>query len=218
MWVAPTEPPWLKALANHVSLFPEKYGVDVLIKTPTGLVGIQRKTITDFIASVADGRMAKELGQMAQLRIAVVLIEGIPKWTTGGDLMNVSGFGQSWTKRQWQGAMWSIQDMGIWVDQVSSTQEFVTWVETFKLWVEKGVHRSLLARPKAKGQWGKPTSREFGLHVLQSFPGVGAETAGVIFDAFGLPLRWTVDEDDLVTLPGIGKVKAEQIVRSLYRG
>jgi len=199
-------------------MFPERYGVDVLIKTQTGLVGIQRKTINDFLASVGDGRMQKELGQMAQLRVAVVLIEGIPQWTTDGTLMNGSGFGQSWTRRQWQGAMWSIQDMGIWTDQVRGQREFVDWVETFKLWIEKGVHRSLLQRPKAKGQWGRPNSREFGLHVLQSFPGVGAETAGVIFDAYGLPLRWSVDEDDLAALKGIGKKKAEQILGSLYRG
>lgn len=215
MWVSSTEPEWLTALASRVSTFPERYGVDILYKTPSGFAGIQRKEIKDLIASVGDGRLTKELGQMAQLRMAILLIEGTPQWTRDGMLANGSSYGESWSWRQWQGLKWSVQDMGIWVDIVPTAGILTRYVKDFELWLERE-HRSLLQRPKARGMWGKPDSREFGIHVLQSFDGVGSEMAGRIYDAFGLPLRWTVDEQDLQSIKGIGQKKADSIIGALH--
>jgi len=70
MLVAPTEPMTLKALGT-VSLVPEDYGSDFLWASPVfGLVGVQRKEASDFVASVMDGRLDKELAQMKQLGLS----------------------------------------------------------------------------------------------------------------------------------------------------
>src|SRR5512139_620381 len=91
MMIAPTEPAALRALGT-VKLTPERFGVDIMWgSTVTGLCGIQRKEISDFFASMTDGRLAKERAQMQGLDLRVLVIEGRPMWTTEGVL--VSRFG-----------------------------------------------------------------------------------------------------------------------------
>ena len=57
IWVSPTEPAQLRAIADRVSMYPEDFGVDVLIAGKGNMLGVQRKAIPDFLASVEDGRL-----------------------------------------------------------------------------------------------------------------------------------------------------------------
>ena len=213
MWlVSPTEPKEFDVLGRRSSL-PEQFGVDFL---GVGLVGVQRKTINDFLASMVDGRLEKELAQMKRLRVAALVIEGEWRWTTDGHLVESPG----WSLDAVTAALWSIQLVhGVIWWQSRWPDETVRLLEKFEVWVGKGKHAGFLRRPKPYvPPWGRGDNREWALHLLQSFPGIGPERAAAIYDTLGIPLRWTVTEKELARVPGIGAKTARRLVEALELG
>ena len=95
VYVAPTEPASLRAAADHVSQHPERFGVDVLIVGAHHTVGIQRKTVSDLLASLDDGRLAEQSILMKGLgpNEVVVLIEGAVRFVN--DVLVTGAWGES---------------------------------------------------------------------------------------------------------------------------
>jgi ERCC4-type nuclease len=214
--VSPAEPAKLRELGS-VSSRPEKYGVDFMFVAQAQWCGIQRKEIADLVASIYDGRLAKEIGQMKQLARAALVVEGSVKFTMDGNLM-LSGFGQGMTKKQFRGILWSIQGRGIWVDRTDNmgeTAETVRWMADY---LSKQKHGSLETRPGPTAVWGKPDNDDYARHLVMGLPGVGSELAARIVDKFGVPFGWRIQPEDLVTIPGIGKKKAMQLWEALEYG
>jgi len=61
--------------------------------------------------------------------------------------------------------------------------------------------------------WGKPGNAEYARHLLMGLPGVGVELADRILKEFGnIPWQWTCTMEDLMRVPGMGKVKAKKIM------
>src|SRR5436190_16440209 len=149
---------------GKVSSIPERWGCDVLFCANGEWVGVQRKELKDFIASVQDGRLGEEVRRMntcAQLTVKVLLIEGVARWTTDGVFMG-SGWGAQWTLAQHRGMLWSARSKGLWVDTTSSIQETRVWLRMFESWCDKNRHSALDRRPGPLGAWGKADSREWG--------------------------------------------------------
>ena len=72
-----------------------------------------------------------------------------------------------------------------------------------------------MTRPKPTTLWGSRSDRDWGIHVIQSFDGIGPGVAGAIFDRFGLPIQWTVTKADLESVPGVGKKRASKMWETL---
>lgn len=221
MLVAPTEPPQLRRL-GRTSLLPEHFGCDVLWTRRGGKVGVQRKEVKDLLASVEDGRLAKEVAQMAGRVDALLVVEGKIRWR-GGHLDVRGGWGRDWTRPQLEGLLWSVQARGVAVsysDDIAGTVELVGW---WKKWHEKARHEVLDRRPgpgAGTGIWGRgPDDHDLIAWMLQAIPGVGAETARKIIDEVGVPVMWRdgVDVDALCRVPGIGEKKAKRILKVLER-
>lgn len=217
MLVAPTEPPILKELGT-VSLVPEEYGCDFLLTSPVwGLVGVQRKEVKDLIASVKDGRLAKELGQMQRLRTRLLIVEGQTRWTNDGVLLSQYG---TWTQAQHHGTLWSVQLHGCWTSSTNSVSETSKLLSLFQGWTRKDRHSSLTTRPKTlvRDEWGGAGNREWGIHFWQSFRGIGPETAASLYDSVGVPIEWTIGLEDLLQVKGVGKVRAKELLRAFSTG
>lgn len=201
-----------------VSSLPEKWGCDILIRTDRLWVGVQRKAIPDFIASIMDGRLAKEVQQMSacnRLDIKALLIEGEPQFTSDGIYMG-NGYGSTFTLAQFRGVLWSARERGLWVDFTRSITETRVWLRMLEQWAGKDKHSALDRRPAAFGSWGKPDSREFGVHLLQGLPNVGPELAARIYDHFkGVPWSWTVDAQELMAISGLGKKRVAEMLSAL---
>lgn len=211
MFVSAAEPKSLQGLGTYSSL-PEAYGCDFLITAPVGLVGVQRKEIHDLIASRADGRLVRELAQMKQLDIAVLLVEGRLKWTSDGTL---STSRTQWSRAQHLGLLFSIQSSGVWVNSSESLTDSAEYLRALENWVSKADHKGILTRPKPKTSWGQRNDRDFGIHLIQSFDGIGPGVAGAIFDRFGVPLKWTIEKKELESVVGVGPKRAEKLWRCL---
>lgn len=209
--VSPAEP---AAIRRHfeVSSLCEQQGADFLFSSPAGMVGVQRKEVRDLVASIRDDRIARELGQSRQLARMVLVVEGDWKWRRDGESGRVEGF----TRPQFDGLMLSFQHHGWWVLHTLSMADTVRTLKRAVSWFGKENHDSLIARPKPSAPWGNGHNRDWAIHLLQSFDGLGVKTAGAIFDHFGkAPLAWTVTEKDLLAVPGVGKQRASTLVTSL---
>lgn len=209
--VAPTEPARLKVI-GRVSLLPERFGTDVLV--PSLRLGIQRKAISDFVSSLVGDRLAKELLQMKNLLHKFLVIEGRWAWNADGEWIN--GF-QKFTVKQYRGALYSAQRMGVIVVETKDLLDTVREIEHIINWVEKKSHTSLETRPKTLvSKWGTREDRDWCSFLMQGFDGIGVKQAKEIVKMFnGPPLKWTVTEKELQTVPGIGKERARRLMRAL---
>ena len=212
--ISPTERGPLAKLGKYSSL-PEKKGVDAFWVARGKQWGVQRKEFPgDFVASMRDDRLSRELAQMATLDAAILLLEGYGTWTNSGHELT-----QAISKPQlWNYILSACLSRGIIAWQVADAQEGASYIRSAYEWSHKPVHRSLMTRPNPTGSWGKRGNRDWELHTLQSFDGIGPGVAGKILDHFGeLPLRWTVTYDELLKVEGIGKKRAQALIDALER-
>jgi ERCC4-type nuclease len=209
--VSPAEP---AAIRTHfeVSSSCEQHGADFLFSSPHGMIGVQRKEVRDLVASIRDDRIARELGQSKQLAQMVLIVEGDWKWRRNGESARMEGF----TRPQFDGLMLSFQQHGWWVLHTATMADTVRTIHRCVSWFTKDTHDSLLVRPKPKSVWGTATNRDWAIHLLQSFDGLGVKSAAAIYDHFGrVPLIWTANEKELLEVPGVGKQRARTLIVSL---
>lgn len=212
--VSPAERPPISTMGPASSL-PEKVGSDVLWQSPHGLWGVQRKAHNDLLASVRDGRLGLELGQMVQLHQGVVIIEGTPQYTMDGQLVNRH---VQWSVRQQQGVEWAIQNRGVWVTWTRTPAETVACIEHLWSKSQEADHTtSLLKRPgPQRDGWGKLSNRETAIYFMTGIEGVGVELATRLFDHFERSIvGLTVSRNQLLEVPGIGDKKADQIIKAM---
>lgn len=218
MLVSPAEPKDFLQLGVYSSVV-ETYGVDFLFYLPDGRMGgAQRKECSDLLASFRgdSDRLARELHQMKELHKAAVIIEGSWKWSHSGESgrRGCEGFLRS----QFDGICMSLQMNDIMVlhsPSIAGTISLLPRVETF---LAKASHDSLFRRPKGRGLWGTWRDKDWSAHVLQAWPGMSTVRAGALWDAHGLPLRWTITQKEMEAVPGIGRGTADKLWRSLDHG
>jgi ERCC4-type nuclease len=222
IFVSPTERgEHVKVLSRRFrvqqSLLTERRGVDVAWFVDDKWCGVQRKRIDDFYASLNDGRLAKELGQMREnLALPIIVIEGKLNATIDG--MFTTGRDTKHVKSHFN-AMLTLASYGITMLQTETAQHTGFAIIGMWEWCQKDKHKTGLVRPKASGEWGKATSREWAIHFLQGFDGIGPDTAGALFDHFGrLPIGWDVTVKELLEVPGIGRQRATALAKALGNG
>lgn len=212
-WVAGSEPDALKAALGFLSTnLPERYGVDILWRARGSFCGAQRKEVSDLLASVADGRLAKEVQQMDLLKVRFLIVEGTVRFTTDDVLLKT--FGRPWTGQQYRSVLRGVAAKGVIVEHTASLTDTARRIPELIRWTSKE-HRSLQKRPGPAAAWGKADNRDFQLHLLQGLPGMGPELAERILEHIGMPFGWAVSREELLQVPGIGKKKVEAIFQAL---
>lgn len=216
MLCSPAEPkPFLALNADgEYSTLPETYGVDFLWFSQGNTCGAQRKTCADLIASIRGDRIAREMAQMKELHRAVLIIEGEWRWGHDG-AANLKGYDHKFLRAQYDGIVMSMQANGIWVltsPSIGGTIKLLAQLEGF---MTREKHDSLFVRPKSRGLWGTWRDRDWAIHLLQSFPGISVGMAGTLYDAIGLPLRWTCTEEEVRAIPGYGPKRAHALIGAL---
>lgn len=212
--ISPAERPLVIKHLGVSSPLPERAGADVLWHSDTGLwCGVQRKELMDLIASVHDDRLMRELIQMQELHVRVLIIEGRPDWGPNGQLINRRGH---WSRKGHHNLIQSLSASGITVHTSNDVFDTAEIIRGLVEWTNKTEHRSLLVRPKNVGKvWGTATSEDWGIYLLQSFPGISYIKAKRIFEKFGIPFIWTVTAQELQSVHGIGKETAQRLISAL---
>lgn len=216
MLVSPTEPHIIQQLGK-LSWLPEARGVDVCWRARGAWWGVQRKRFDDFVASIIGGRLSKEIAQMKGgggtdgVILPVLVLEGVVRWTGDGELVGWDRI--NITRDQTEGRLFSLAMDGVHVFHTKDTLETKAFIERLERWSRKAKHSSSSLRPNPIVPWGSAGNRDWALHVLQSFPGVGVDRAAAVLDAFGrVPMQWDVSEEEMAMVKGLGK----KTVRGMY--
>ncbi len=215
MIVASTEPAKIKALASDIhNKYEAKFGADIVFRKRGMWVGVQRKELGDLVNSVSDGRLGENLAKMKSLDVAVLLIEGVPKFSLDGALLGPAGaYGKGFSEDAFHGVLWTVQSQGIWVVHTKSVDDTVAWLGRFERWCGKERHTSLMRRPGPVNNWGTASNEDFARHMLMGLPGVGVEVANRVLAQFGrVPWEWTCTKEELMEVPGVGKKTAERLM------
>jgi len=215
--VSPTEHDLLPVLGGKAMShsLPEQHGADVLIVAAgQGKMAIQRKAFPDdLLASLDDGRLARELALLSRTECPVLIVEGRPQWTADGHLM--ASWASRWTRQQLRNLLRSVWlTHGVMVEHTDDINDTADSVIELDKWFRKKVHRSLLARPKqaARDSWGTRREDDVMKFLLQGFPGIGTVLADAILERFGrVPLSWSCNLDELRSVPGIGEKRAKEL-------
>jgi len=215
--VSPAEPPTLRRL-GETSFAVEEYGADFLIVGEAGIIGLQRKQFPgDFLSSVTDGRLHTVVMKLTATTLPLVLLEGRPQWTQDGSLLY--SHGPTLIRTTLRAMEWSLIAAGIGVQWSDDLNDTVTYIEALAKWWSKDTHNGFATRPGPgrSDEFGRPASqRDWAMHVLQGFDGVGPSLAGRIYDEFKrLPLRWDVTEDELGAVHGLGPKRLEALTSSI---
>lgn len=213
--VSPTEPPRLKAIASSITtVYEAKFGADIVFRKHGLWVGIQRKELGDLVSSVSDGRLGENLAKMKLLDIAVLLIEGVPKFSLDGELLGPAGrYGKGFSESSYHGVLWTVQSQGIWVAHTKSLDDTIEYVQRLERWCSKERHTSLMKRPGPVNNWGTATNEDFARHMLMGLPGVGVEVANRVLEKFGrVPWQWTCSREELMEVQGVGKKTADRLL------
>lgn len=219
--VAPTERHRaIQALVGEygeTSMLPERFGCDILWRAQGDWWGIQRKELADFIASIQDGRLAREVSMMRPLPMKFVIIEGKVQYTTD-DLLMYNKRSSRVTRQQFIGMQVSLMDIGVNVMYSRDQHDTADQARIIAGWSMKGEHKSLMRRPGPTPQWGHATDHDWALHLLQGFDGLGIEKCKAILNHFGgVPMDWSCTEQELMQVPGIGKTLARRMINALTR-
>ena len=219
--VSPSEPAELReALSAVSSPLCEEKGADILAPTSKGLLGIQRKEIpSDFLASLEDGRLTRELPPLSKgVDFPILLLEGIFIYDTD-DCLRVGGrptrYNRLGIKRLLRSVFYS---HGIYVEHSGSLSETFTVVKELIDYFSHD-HISLFTRPKLQGLWGKPIPSEQISYFYQGVPGVGVVLAQSLTKIFSKPADLVIASlDDLKAIPQVGKQRAARIYKFLHDG
>ena len=197
------------------SSLPEKHGCDVLALTSRGIIGYQRKTLPDLVASLYDGRLYKELAQLnasGTVTYPFLLMEFDPSRRTNDD----APVDAQITLSQLRSIIAKFAIAGVATINTYSTLDTLRCIISTAKYIATTKNDPPRRPKQTDNEWGVTTSQSYGAYLLQSFPNVGPSVAKAIYTHFsGVPLAWTVSAADLATVPGIGRRRAEALIAAL---
>lgn len=196
------EPSWVQGLMfggamKTVTML--DYG-DLLATTDDGvMIAIERKTVSDLLGSIKDGRLWLQLaGLRAQTPWAYLVICGALSPSTNGRVLTDQGeVGWNWSSIQ--GALLKAQELGVFVVQCADDASFE---ETVMLLSGRS-HEPTAIIPPVK----EPVLMGTGEQILTSLPGIGGDKVARLLAYTGRPcwaLNFLTDTDSRERVPGIG--------------
>jgi len=222
--LAPSEADLVEKLGDEalVSSACEERGADIIMPTPYGLYGIQRKEFPhDFLSSCFDGRLARETSLMQEsFRFSEVLVEKRPRYYDDGHVVHQAPKGHQFdrfTRDMIQKTIMEIRFVkGVEVTFTEDNDDTVRYIKTAAEFIQNTKHISLSKRPPGQGLWGAPSGRFLHSWILQGFPGVGPGLSDSILSHFGtIPLTWTCSREEMMNVPKIGESRASKLFESL---
>ncbi|MEM0026762.1 MAG: ERCC4 domain-containing protein [Ignisphaera sp.] len=177
-------------------------------------IGIERKTASDFIRSLVDGRLFDQATRLVnEFEKAIMIIEGSLK--EAAKLSNIR-------RGAIIGAYITLAlDVGI--ITLSSRDEEETAEIIKRIAARQGKSKNAMISVKKPSQ--KPLSSdimEWQLYILQAFPHVGPKIAVRILEKFGSIYNFcTASPSDLMKIEGLSEKRATeiyQVIHALYKG
>jgi Fanconi anemia group M protein len=180
-------------------------GVDVQVKQVAygdfildGVITVERKTSDDFVVSIIDGRLFRQVANLKKnCDHPVLLIEGNPFRT-----------GLSMSRSAIRGALLNVQT--VWKVPVVYSQTMEDSLELMQIMACQFKKMTTVMAPRAGYRPRRLSTRQ--LFVLQSFPGIGPYLAKRLLTHFGsVAAVLGASSEALKGVKGVGRVTAETI-------
>lgn len=193
------------------------------------VVLIERKTVSDLLACIADKRFAvNQLPGLSQADVAYLLIEGPLKRGNEGELVQYNGR-NGWRYRSVASWIFKVEHHGgIRVVNTPNLWTTAAWLHALHRWWTEGEDRHKHALPTSVKQWQRvdlvpPDAVELKRRERARFascmPGVGDERADTVSRHFNsIAEMVAADEKEWMKVPGIGKGVARKIVKWVWEG
>lgn len=175
---------------------------------------IERKTPSDLLASIKDGRLFQQCAAMRQRsQWCYLVITGVLTDTLDGHVI-ANGRTSGWRWADVQGALLSVQDLGVSVVTCQGDEQYEDTILRLAR-RERSTEKSLA--PRTQGRTLTPAEQ-----VLTSLPGIGLERAQTLLTYWqGNPARaleWLTWLDTVLELDGIGNGTKHQVRKALGLG
>jgi len=155
-------------------------GLDLSQAFSSGVL-IERKTASDFLHSLADGRLFHQALKMAELSPRpMIVIQG--KLYPAGDRVQVNGRVTGWNLWSVRMAILRLQMAGIAVLEIGN-RDLPDLIRHLFSWLQKGHH----GVPRSVPDPLRPMSPE--AWFLAQIPGIGQERARALVDEYRTPIR-----------------------------
>ncbi len=167
-------------------------------------IGVERKEVSDFLSSMMDGRLFKQVRALKQAYLSPILIlEGEGLYTT----RNINRFSID-------GSLASIvSDYGVTILRTSSPED-TAYLLMGMAKRERSVGRNVGIRTGRAGT----STREQQRFIIEGLPNVSAVNARRLLEHFGTVRKvMAADMDDLLKVRGIGAKTAQAILNILER-
>jgi ERCC4-type nuclease len=171
---------------------------DIHVATDDGLLVIERKTPDDLLQSIKDGRLFQQCAAMRKISDwSYVIVTGELQRGRNGNVVTARGE-TGWNWNAVQGALLSIQELGVFVTFCAGDTDFEDAV--IRLANRKRDETMRIVPAKTPVTVGRD------LAILSDFPNIGLDRAQGLLEHCG-SLAWAlVALTDSVPVPGIGEV------------
>ena len=183
---------------------------DLWAATDDDYILIERKSAGDLLNSIADKRLFNQMMNMHKRATRCYLVVCEPLIPTTDGYLEFAARDTRWNWGAVQGALLTVQEMGIGVVTLTGLDDYPAAVE--RLAKRK---REVKIAPRVKENILTP-----GEAILSALPGIGFERAQLVADEFdhniGEALAWlTWQNDSVFKIPGIGEITKGNIRRAL---
>jgi ERCC4-type nuclease len=207
------EPEWVQSLRFGASLATVSaldYG-DLLATTDDGvMIAVERKTVSDLLGSIKDGRIWPQLvGLRAQTPWAYLVICGAMSASASGQVVTERGE-TGWNWSSLQGALLKAQELGAFIVQCPGDADFEETVMT----LSGRSHESTTIIEPAK----EATLLTAGEQILASLPGIGVDKVARLLAYTARPcwaINFLTNSDTREHVPGIGPQTKARIRQAL---
>lgn len=200
-------------------------GFDFLLYTTSGPVAIERKSVPgDLLASISDGRLARELKAMREESKHQILLLGPGEliFDKDGHLLN-GRVRTMWTKAGLYNLLRTIRyvegiDIEPPIGYARTIDDMVLTVDQIQEYFDKKNHLSMKSRPGLQTEWLAPIYEERVRYFYQGIPGISAIRARELESKFRSPIDlYNASYEDIQSIPKFGQVISTKIYNFLHK-
>ena len=170
---------------------------------------VERKTVRDFCESVKDGRLFRQVSNLAKSKTpSILILEGKHKEFRATDF----------SVQAIQGIIVSVSLVfKIPILRSKSLKESVEiMLQGYKQLTKDRLHEQRLYPRKGDFKKSKDEFLEQRIHILEGFPGIGVDRAKLLLNHFKcLKAVFNADLDKLLEVKGFGKISAQKFTEIL---
>jgi ERCC4-type nuclease len=205
-------------------------GYDVELYTERGTIPIERKEVpNDFLASITDGRLIKEIIAMRQVsEFYIVLLHGEMIFDRDDNLVipglvrsdRYMKYRRQWSRKAIKNLIRSIAYAeGAFVEVAENDSRLVEVIEELQDYFNDRHHLSLRKRPSIQTDWLIPTERESVRYFYAGIPGIKTMKSAMLEKKFPVPSDLlTASKDDIMSIDGFGESTANRICEFIQTG